>query len=133
MLFKPLTLNRSRVDARSCRYHKYDWGPIVALCQKAKERLEQHRRCERGFKHGRLHSFRHYFASTCANNVLIQMLMDWLGHRDSKMIRHYHMHDDQARRTMNGIKFLGECTEGSTPANDATNGMDSKGPSASAG
>jgi len=64
---------------------------------------------ERGFKDGRLHSFRHYFCSTCANNgVPERMVMDWLGHADSEMIRHYyHLHDEEARRRMNGLDFLG--------------------------
>ncbi len=64
---------------------------------------------EQGFKHGRLHSFRHYFCSTCANNgVPERMVMDWLGHADSEMIRHYyHLHDEEARRRMNGLDFLG--------------------------
>lgn len=44
---------------------------------------------EQGFKDGRLHSFRHYFASTCATNgVSERVAMDWLGHQDSAMVRH---------------------------------------------
>jgi len=64
---------------------------------------------ERGFKHGRLHSFRHYFCSTCANNgVPERIVMEWLGHADSAMIRHYfHLHDDEARRRMSSLDFLG--------------------------
>ena len=64
---------------------------------------------EQGFSHGRLHSFRHYFCSTCANNnVPERMVMDWLGHADSEMIRHYyHLHDEEADRRMNGLDFLG--------------------------
>ena len=43
---------------------------------------------EKGFCDGRLHSFRHAFCSTCANHgVPERMLMSWLGHRDSAMIR----------------------------------------------
>ncbi|QDT71757.1 tyrosine-type recombinase/integrase [Lacipirellula limnantheis] len=57
---------------------------------------------EIGFKDGRLHSFRHYFCSWCANTgVSEQALMDWLGHRDSKMVqRYYHLHDPQAQQQM---------------------------------
>ena len=34
--------------------------------------------------------------------------MDWLGHADSEMIRHYyHVHDEEARRRMNDLDFLG--------------------------
>ena len=64
---------------------------------------------ERGFKDGRLHSFRHYFCSTCANNgVPERMLMDWLGHANSEMIsNYYHLHDEEARRQMNQLDFLG--------------------------
>jgi hypothetical protein len=36
------------------------------------------------------------------------MVMDWLGHADSEMIRHYyHLHDEDAKRRMNGLDFLG--------------------------
>ena len=64
---------------------------------------------ERGFRHGRLHSFRHFFCSTCANNgVPERMVMDWLGHADSDMIRHYyHLHDEEARRRMDSLDVLG--------------------------
>ncbi len=64
---------------------------------------------EKGFIHGRLHSFRHYFCSTCANDpVPERMVMDWLGHADSEMIRHYyHIHDEEAKRRMNQLDFLG--------------------------
>jgi hypothetical protein len=34
--------------------------------------------------------------------------MDWLGHADSEMIRnYYHLHDEEARRRMDGLDFLG--------------------------
>ncbi|MFO0821175.1 MAG: tyrosine-type recombinase/integrase [Pirellulales bacterium] len=66
-------------------------------------------RGEKGFADGRLHSFRHFFCSTCANNgVPERMVMDWLGHADSEMLRHYyHMHDEEARRRMGELDFLG--------------------------
>jgi hypothetical protein len=36
------------------------------------------------------------------------MLMDWLGHANSEMIRHYyHLHDDEAKAQMNQLDFLG--------------------------
>lgn len=65
---------------------------------------------EKGFRDGRLHSFRHYFCSICANSrVPERMVMDWLGHADSEMIRHYyHLHDDEAQRRMNSLDFLGQ-------------------------
>jgi hypothetical protein len=53
---------------------------------------------QRGFLDGRLHSFRHYFCSTCANRgVAEQMLMTWLGHRDSEMVRHYYTYTTRRR------------------------------------
>ena len=65
---------------------------------------------EIGFKDGRLHSFRHYFCSVCANRgVSEQVLMTWLGHRQSKMIRrYYHLHTDESHRQMQKINFLGD-------------------------
>ncbi|MCR9117599.1 MAG: site-specific integrase [bacterium] len=83
---------------------------------------------ERGFKDVRLHSFRHYFCSTCANNLVPErMVMDWLGHADSDMIRHYyHLHDEEAKRRMNQLDFLGNAggrfadkPEGNTNEEDA--------------
>jgi integrase len=67
-----------------------------------------------GFAAGRLHSFRHYFCSKCANSgVPEQVVMAWLGHRDSKMVRHYyHLHDDEAQRQMKRLTFLGEAGGG---------------------
>jgi integrase len=64
---------------------------------------------EEGFRDGRLHSFRHAFCSTCANNLVPErMVMDWLGHSSSEMIRHYyHLHDEESRRRMNQLDFLG--------------------------
>ena len=64
---------------------------------------------ERGFKDGRLHSFRHYFASTCAlNGVAERVAMQWLGHQDSDMVRHYfHLHDGEARRQMERLEPIG--------------------------
>ncbi len=63
-----------------------------------------------GFRGGRLHSFRHFFCSACANTgVPEQVVMTWLGHRDSDMVRHYyHLHDDEAQRQMRRLDFLGE-------------------------
>jgi integrase len=65
---------------------------------------------EIGFVDGRLHSCRHYFCSVCANSGYPeQALMAWLGHRDSKMVRHYyHVHDETAQRQMSRLRLLGE-------------------------
>jgi len=64
---------------------------------------------KQGFTDGRFHSFRHYFCSTCANRGLPErILMKWLGHANSEMIRHYyHLHDEEAQRRMNELDFLG--------------------------
>jgi integrase len=63
-----------------------------------------------GFVDGRLHSFRHFFCSACANNgVPKQVVMKWLGRRDSAMARYYyHLHDDEAQRQMRRLKFSGD-------------------------
>jgi integrase len=63
----------------------------------------------KGFRDGRLHSFRHYFCSLCANSgVPIMMVMEWLGHQDSSMVKHYyHLHDSEARRQMDKLNPLG--------------------------
>jgi integrase len=62
-----------------------------------------------GFTDGRLHSFRHFFCSVCANsNVPEQVAKEWLGHSESKMIRHYyHLHNEEAQRQMQRVNFLG--------------------------
>ena len=67
-----------------------------------------------GFADGRLHSFRHFFCSQCASSgVPEQVVMAWLGHRDSAMVRHYfHLHDDEAQRQMGRLDFLGEAGGG---------------------
>ena len=69
---------------------------------------------QRGFRDGRPNGFRHYFCSTCANEgVPEQMLMTWLGHHDSDMVRHYyHLHDAEARQRMDRIDFLGGAADG---------------------
>ena len=56
---------------------------------------------EIGFKDGRLHSLRHFFCSVCAHSQIPeQVVMRWLGHRDSKMVRrYYHLHDEESQRS----------------------------------
>jgi integrase len=52
----------------------------------------------------------------CTPSVIIstrgvpeQVVMAWLGHADSKMVRHYyHLHDDEAQRQMRRLQFLDE-------------------------
>ncbi len=69
---------------------------------------------ETGFADGRLHSFRHFFCSLFAiEGASQQVVMQWLGHRDSKLIQHYfHLHDDQSRRQMGRISL----SDGTSPA-----------------
>ncbi|MCL2645779.1 MAG: site-specific integrase [Phycisphaerales bacterium] len=64
---------------------------------------------ELGFADGRLHSFRHYFCSQCADsNTPEQMLMIWLGHRDSRMVRHYyHLRDNTSVEHMHKLNLVG--------------------------
>jgi integrase len=64
---------------------------------------------ELGFKDGRLHSFRHYFASMCAmRGVPERVAMEWLGHKDSEMVRHYfHLHDAESRVQMERLDPIG--------------------------
>ncbi len=63
---------------------------------------------EPSFVDGRLHSFRHYFCSACANNnVPERVLMSWLGHSSSKMIRrYYHLHSEESQRHIEQIEFI---------------------------
>jgi hypothetical protein len=76
---------------------------------------------EIGFADGRLRSFRHYFASYCANDGRPErMVMEWLGHADSEMVRHYyHLHDEEAQRQMRRLDLLGEAGKQRPGINDA--------------
>jgi len=64
---------------------------------------------DRYFADGRLHSFRHAFVSTCANtDVPERIVMEWLGHKHSDMVRHYYyVHDEESRRQMDRLDPLG--------------------------
>lgn len=61
------------------------------------------------FIDGRLHSFRHYFISRCAaGRASERVVMDWVGHANSAMVRHYfHLHDEESQRQMKGLNLLG--------------------------
>ena len=65
---------------------------------------------ERSFEDGRLHSFRHYFCSACANKGIAERIVkEWLGHSDSEMVRHYyHLNDEESRRQMDQLDLLGD-------------------------
>jgi integrase len=73
---------------------------------------------EVGFADGQLHSFRHFYCSLCANRrIPQQVVMRWLGHKDSRMVEHYyHLHDDEARRQMGRIKLYDDEVGGSMAA-----------------
>jgi integrase len=62
---------------------------------------------EKGFEHGRLHSFRHFFCSQCANNgVSERALMAWLGHADAAMVRrYYHLDAKESQRQMDRVSI----------------------------
>ncbi len=64
---------------------------------------------EIGFEHGRLHSFRHYFVSqSFLSGSSEGEIMEWVGHRDSKMVAHYrHLKNEDSQRKMQKINFLG--------------------------
>lgn len=61
-----------------------------------------------GFATGRLRSMRHYFCSWCANSGVPEtVLMRWLGHTSSIMVRrYYHLHDEEAQMQMKKLGNL---------------------------
>jgi len=63
----------------------------------------------RSFIEGRLHSFRHFFCSKCADEGVPELVvMRWLGHSTSRMVQHYyHLHDDESQRQMNKLTSVG--------------------------
>ena len=65
---------------------------------------------EIGFEHGRLHSFRHFFVSqSFLSEASEGEIMEWVGHRDSKMVAHYrHLKNEDSQRKMQQINFLGD-------------------------
>jgi len=50
----------------------------------------------------KLHTFRHHFASLCANNnVAYRKALTWLGHSSSQMLElYYHLHDEDRQRAI---------------------------------
>jgi hypothetical protein len=51
------------------------------------------------------------------------MVMQWLGHQESDMVKHYyHLHDEEARRRMGGLNFLGKAGGTSADAQHFGNG-----------
>ena len=58
----------------------------------------------------KLHSFRHHFASLCANhNVAHRKALAWLGHSSSEMLDlYYHLHDEDSRQAMMALAQMDE-------------------------
>jgi integrase len=63
---------------------------------------------EIGFKHGVVHSFRHYFVSEAFRQGATESeIMEWVGHRDSKMVARYrHLRRDDCRQRMEQLRFF---------------------------
>lgn len=63
----------------------------------------------------KLHSFRHHFASLCANHgVAYRKALAWLGHSSSDMLDlYYHLHDEDSQQAM---RALAGVPAGTTPA-----------------
>ena len=61
----------------------------------------------------KLHSFRHHFASLCANHhVAYRKALAWLGHSSSQMLDlYYHLHDEDSRQAMMALAEAGESRE----------------------
>lgn len=53
----------------------------------------------------KLHSFRHHFASMCANHhVAYRKALAWLGHSDSDILElYYHLHDEESEAAMRAL------------------------------
>lgn len=55
--------------------------------------------------HFKLHSFRHFFGSLCANhNVAYRKALTWLGHSSSDILElYYHLHDEESEAAMRAL------------------------------
>lgn len=60
----------------------------------------------------KLHSFRHHFASLCANHhVAYRKALAWLGHSSSEMLDlYYHLHDDDSQQAMLALAGMSAAT-----------------------
>ena len=58
----------------------------------------------------KLHSFRHHFASLCANHqVAHRKALAWLGHSSSQMLDlYYHLHDEESKQAMLALARTGQ-------------------------
>ncbi len=87
----------------------------------------------------KLHSFRHHFASLCANHgVAHRKALAWLGHSSSDMLDlYYHLHDDESEQAMlalaaggHGIAATVDATEGAEGGSRAVTPRDPTSPAA---
>ena len=69
----------------------------------------------------KLHSFRHHFASLCANhNVAYRKALTWLGHSSSEILDlYYHLHDADSQAAMQALAGGGEAGPGDVQIDDA--------------
>lgn len=76
---------------------------------------------ETGFKDGTVHGLRHYFVSEAYRNGATDAeLAEWLGHRDSQLLRIYrHLRPEDGQAKMQSIDFLGDPSEPQQPRNSA--------------
>ena len=67
-------------------------------------------------KQYKLHTFRHFFASYCAQqNLSYKYILEWMGHSSSAILDMYFtMNDKQAHRAMNSLSFNSEKLENRT-------------------
>jgi len=65
----------------------------------------------------KLHSFRHHFASMCANHqVAHRKTLAWLGHSSSEMLDlYYHLHDEDSQQTMMDLARSTSLSEENSP------------------
>lgn len=72
---------------------------------------------ELGFADGVTHGFRHFFCSAMANRgVPEHMIMSWLGHRSSRMVRHYYtLHSEVARAAVPDIRIVPTAVAAGSP------------------
>lgn len=78
---------------------------------------------EIGFKHGCLHSFRHFFVSECFRQGATEsQIMEWVGHKDSKIVALYrHRRPEDGLKQMSQLSFVDEQTELCEPVRGSSN------------
>ena len=68
----------------------------------------------------KLHSFRHHFASLCANHqIAYRKALAWLGHSSSEILDlYYHLHDEDSRQAMLALAGVADKGESSDRPRD---------------